>query len=460
MIHLDPSKIYEDFSENLIDKSSAIDKLIVLIENSNNIQVRLNSIRFLEKIGVDFKDIGIMREKIFKLFENLLISDSNEKVRNKAAKVLGEKFLDNSLSPLKWALLHEKSTLCLNTIFQFLIKIVKNLDYANDQLSKFTLIRELKQMYDKDFKIGFRLFMEKNDINLIQNHELALILLNYFAIVYLKTSFWRLKYLVEDCKVTEINFQFKGLIEIPEAIQYLDSLKKLILRYNQITTVPKWIEKLKYLEILNLNVNNIDLLPESIGSLSCLKDLSLWKNEIENLPSSLSNLKTLKSLNLRLNQLKELPFNIGSLKSLNELNLHDNKLKILPGSIVKLTQLERLNLSWNQLQAIPDSVKFLSNLKILDLERNELSIIPETIGELINLENLNLSDNNLSKIPNTIGFLKNLKYLNLSRNKIERIPESLNSLLSLKELNLIDNQLKDIPSTLKEMEREGLIIYY
>ncbi|MFX0032624.1 MAG: leucine-rich repeat domain-containing protein [Promethearchaeota archaeon] len=460
MIELDPSKIYEDFSKELIEKSTAIDKLIVLIENSNNIQTRLKSIIFLEIIGEDFKDIGIIREDIFKLFENLLISDHSENIRNYAAKILGEKFLDISIKPLRWALLHEQSALCLNTIFRFLIIIIKNLDQANDLSSKLVLVRELKQMYDNDLRIGFELLIENNDINSIETHKLSLILINYFSLIYLKKSFWRLKYKVEDCKVTEINFQFKGLIEIPEAVQYLDSLIMLILRYNQITSVPKWIEKLKYLEVLNLNINNIKDLPESIGSLSYLKDLSLWRNEVERLPNSICNLKSLESLNLRLNRLKELPLNIGSLKSLKELNLHDNKLKTLPNSIKNLILLQKLNLSWNQLQTIPDSVKFLSNLIVFDIERNELSYIPEVIGELINLEILNLSDNNLTAIPNTIGSLKNLKYLNLSRNKLESLPESLNSLSSLKELNLSDNKLKEIPSTLKNLETKGLTIYY
>lgn len=459
MIELDPSKIYEDFTQNLIDKSSAIEKLIVLIENSNNVQVRLNSIKFLEKVGEDFKKHATMREKVFTLFENLLISDSNEKIRNIAAKVLGEKFVEISINPLRWALLHEQSRLCLNTIFKFIIKLVIDLVQVNDRVAKFILLNELKQMVNNKFKIGFEQLIDKGHVNRIPNKELSLILINYFTLIYLEKSFWRLKYKVKDCKVIELEFQFKGLIEIPKAVQYLESLRKLILRYNQITTVPKWIKNLKQLEILNLNVNSLAGLPESIGSLSHLKVLSLWKNEIERLPDSFSNLNNLETLNLRLNQLKELPHDIGYLKSLKELDLHDNKLKALPSSVTQLSSLEKLNLSWNQLQSIPISINFLSNLKILDLERNELSYIPATIGELKSLENLNLRDNKLLKIPNTFGLLKNLKYLNLSRNMLDSIPDTLNSLSSLLELNLTDNQLQNAHS-LKNLEEKGVIIYY
>jgi len=459
MIELDPNKIYEDLIDKKIDKSSAINNLMILIENSNNTLIRFSSIQILAKIGENFENTGISKKKIFKLFENLMLSDSSEKIRNAAVKILGEKFLEESLNPMKWALQHEQSPLCLNTVFQTLIKIVKNLEKSNTRLSKFILIHELKQIPDKDFKIGFENIIEKRGFNKLTKYELSLILLNYFSITYLRKTIWRLNYTIENCKVIQLDFQFKGLIKVPDAVQNLDSLKTLSLRYNQITRIPEWINKLKYLESINLNVNTINQLPESIGLLSHLKQLSLWKNDLEVLPDSICKLEALEVLNLRLNQLKELPPDIGNLKHLRELNLHDNKLYILPNSISELISLEKLNLSWNLLQTIPNSLNSLSKLKVLDLERNELSSIPETIGRLEKLEMMNLSDNKLSTIPKTIGLLNNLKYLNLSRNNIEKLPESLLSITSLTELNLTDNKLKEVPAGLKKLEENGLIIY-
>ena len=63
-----PSKIYEDFKNNILDKLSAVNILISLIENSKNNIIRTESIEIIEKIG--YKD-----EKIFNILENLLISD-------------------------------------------------------------------------------------------------------------------------------------------------------------------------------------------------------------------------------------------------------------------------------------------------------------------------------------------------------------------------------------------------
>ena len=73
-----PTKIYEDFRNKILDKHSAVDILISLIENSKNNNIRTESVGFIEKIGYN-------HDKIFRLFENLLISDSNKEVRIAAA---------------------------------------------------------------------------------------------------------------------------------------------------------------------------------------------------------------------------------------------------------------------------------------------------------------------------------------------------------------------------------------
>lgn len=460
MNQLDPNKIYADYIHDIIDRSSALNKLIVLIENSDNIQIRITSIELLVKIGGDFENINLTKEKLFALFENLMISDSNKEIRKNAAVILGNKFFKESLNPMRWAFHHEQSPDCLPVIYETLIKIVKRLGKTSDRFSKFLLIHELKQIHDKDFKIGFESISEKIGVNQITNKELSLILINYLTITYLKKTVWRLKHTIENCRVVEIDFQFKGLTTIPNNIQYFESLRRLILRYNQISRIPKWISKLTYLETLNLNVNSIKEIPESVGVLFNLKELLLWKNEIKLLPDSICNLKSLELLNLRLNHLKVLPSKIGNLSNLRELNLHDNKLSQLPSSISKIILLEKLNLSWNSLRTIPDSINLLSNLRVLDLERNQLTNLPKTIGKLVSLEILNISDNNLSKIPDTIGLLKTLKTLNLSRNNIEYLPHSINSLTSLRELNLVDNKLKEMPNELKTLEDKGLVIYY
>ena len=113
-----PKIIYEDLSKGKIDKLSASEVLISLIENVDDIDVRLESINTLQQIN--FKN-----DKIFSILENLLLSDSNENIRNLAANVLTGLFEQKALPPLKWALEHEKSLNCLTNV-------ISNIGNIND----------------------------------------------------------------------------------------------------------------------------------------------------------------------------------------------------------------------------------------------------------------------------------------------------------------------------------------
>lgn len=451
-MEISPKQIYLEYENGNLEKKIAVDHLIALINNSDDANLRIVSIEILEKIGS--KD-----ENIFSLLENLLISDSNEKVRNSAASVLKSLFFDKILEPMRFALFHEESTSCLNTIYLTLIEIIQNLVKRQDSLTKSILFNEVNNIRKREFKIGFETLCEKNGINNFINKELADILINYFTIVFLEKTYWRLKYKIEKCKIIELDFIFKGLTSLPLPIKYLTSLKTLILRYNQLTSLPNWVNSLSSLENLNININNLNKLPESLGLLKSLKQLLLWKNELKNLPESIGSLSSLEILNIRLNQLNALPESIGNLKNLKELNLHDNHLTYIPISIKALNSLEKLNLSWNSIDTLPNSIGTLSSLKFLDLERNELSSLPNSIGDLTSLKILNLSDNKLKEIPESIGKLGSLQSLNLSRNELDFLPKSINKLTSLKEVYLAENYIKKVPKDLKDLENNELKIY-
>ena len=449
----------DELDRNILDKQSGVQQLIALIENSTKIKYRLESLQILRKICVNFENFGGNKDTLISFFENLLISDSDEIIRNEAALILCHVYKDKALNPMSWALLHEESPLCLQTILKVLITIVENIALRNEPITKLILVHEIKQINDKEFKIGFEILKSTKRVQDFTPRELADILINYFTIVYLKKSYWRLKYTIEMCKIVELDFIFKGLTKLPDAIKYLTYLKKLTLRYNQITELPNWIESLCGLESLNLNVNNINNLPSTIGNLSHLKELLLWKNELKELPNSICSLQSLKYLNLRLNQLEFLPYKLGNLINLLDLNLHDNKLTEIPESISSLKLLETLNLSWNLLTTLPLSISNLSSLISLDIERNELIHVPASIGSLSSLEILNLGDNKLKNVPETIGNLKELRILNLSRNRLTKLPKSINFLDNLEELYLSENNLDINTNVLNKLEETGLKIY-
>ena len=452
-MELTPEKIYEEYKKNNLDKVSATELLFSLIDNSDKDKIRVGSIK--ELANIDARD-----EKTFKHLENLLISDLSETVRATAAVILKNLFLDKSLEPMTWALKHEVSPSCLKIIYETLCQIISNIVRKDNSISKFFLLTEVKKIEHKEFKIGFEILGEKKGLENITTKELAEILINYFTLLFLEKTYWRIKVKIEKCRIIELDFIFKGLTHIPDAIENLTALKKLIFRYNQLFSLPDWIGSLIFLEELNFNVNNLKKIPNTIGSLMLLKNLSLWKNEINYLPDSMGSLTSLEFLNLRINDLKELPETIGNLNQLKELNLHDNKLELLPNTIGYLSSLEKLNLSWNSLESIPESIGSLLSLQILDLERNDLKTIPESIGFLHSLEFLNLSDNKLETLPETLGSLSSLQILNISRNSLENLPKSLINLSNLKEIYIGDNKLNDTSNLALKLEQQGIHIYY
>ncbi|MHA2129168.1 MAG: HEAT repeat domain-containing protein, partial [Promethearchaeota archaeon] len=81
---LTPNEIYENFRRNDVDISKTIDLLISLIENIEDDTVRYECIEILNKL--DFK-----QQKVFKILENILVSDKNENLRYSAAKVIKTK---------------------------------------------------------------------------------------------------------------------------------------------------------------------------------------------------------------------------------------------------------------------------------------------------------------------------------------------------------------------------------
>jgi len=114
-MRLTPESIYSDYRNKALDKHSASILLISMIENSKNDVLRIKCIDFIQTIG----DPDL---EIFKVLENLLISDSNESIRIAAFKALKKRFKSKAITPIKYAFYKEKSTFLLD-LMDFLAKI-------------------------------------------------------------------------------------------------------------------------------------------------------------------------------------------------------------------------------------------------------------------------------------------------------------------------------------------------
>ena len=126
-----PNKILNKYLEKKLDKNSAIASLYSLIEESDDTDVIVSSIKNL--IQIDGKS-----ENIFKLLENLLIADSNEKVRILSANLIKKYYLDKALDPMKWAIKYESNYECLTNIVRTLETINNNELQIFDRPQRFT----------------------------------------------------------------------------------------------------------------------------------------------------------------------------------------------------------------------------------------------------------------------------------------------------------------------------------
>ncbi len=110
----------------------------------------------------------------------------------------------------------------------------------------------------------------------------------------------------------------------------------LMIMNKGLTTLPKSINQLKYLQGLDLRRNNLTDLPESIGQLEYLEELILQDNALKSLPESIGNLTNLRILHLENNDLTTLPETICNLKTWFPIGLSNNKISSLSEKILKM----------------------------------------------------------------------------------------------------------------------------
>jgi len=296
-MNLSPRKIYEQYERNEINKSIAFDHLISFVENSENEHIRQEAIEILDRIG-------IFSNKLFGILENILISDSNGKIRNVALKFLERRFLTESITPLKWVINHEKDYECL-------ITIIKSLKKVNSEESKLILFNETKKIMkikylnkekrveNKKFKKVIKKLLKTKKYEFFTHNELSLILINFITIANLTKHYPNVFYEInpENGLLSELDlsdyleYEVKGtpfgwknnIISISEilGLKYLKNLKKIDLSNNQIENIQELVSlgNLSHLILINNKICELENL-EYIKKLPNLKYLDLRNNKI------------------------------------------------------------------------------------------------------------------------------------------------------------------------------------
>jgi len=291
MVFTPPSKIFEQFIQNLLDKRTTTELLTTIIDNSEEESLRVSALIYFEKLGLN--------DSFFEILEQLLISDSSQTIRLFAINVIRENFLHKAFPLVNWAIQHEKSYPCQ-------VSLVKTLKEIQDDSTKNSLINYLNQLLNESneernfmqkYDLVIRKLLKSDIIKLTQN-QLADTLINYITILELSISYRYISYeineelgVVTELNLSDLELETRGLpfgwkyniksIEEITGLLNLTHLMKLDLSNNNISSI-KDLMRFKYLRELNLSNNKLsnEIEIEYLNNMYSLQLIDLHDNSI------------------------------------------------------------------------------------------------------------------------------------------------------------------------------------
>ncbi len=289
------SEILLKTKEGVLDKISAANLLISMLEVEIDYNRRVDIINALDSIG---------DKNHYKEIENILISEDNENTRFAAIENLLKNYKDKSQDPLLWVLKNEISYKCR-------IDSIKGLQRIDSEKVSKAFLDLINQIQPRSYKKDIKKFLKKNkDITI---NKLGDILINYLTIANLRTQFDWFNYKLDDgliieLDLTDVEFKIRwdiwenniDDIEDIEGLDYLTNLKCLKLANNNIREI-RGLNNLLKLEELDLSNNRIKEI-KGLDKLKNLKRLNLARNEISEV-KNIENLQNLEVLNMRFNRI-------------------------------------------------------------------------------------------------------------------------------------------------------------
>ena len=184
--------------------------------------------------------------------------------------------------------------------------------------------------------------------------------------------------------------------------------------------LPPELSNLSALEILDLHGNNISALPRGIEKMSRLRIINLNENSMETLSSEGLAQLPLTELLLRKNKLSgTLIEGADCFPQLQTLDASMNQLqRLVPlGATISLPVLHALSLSMNRLLGLPD-LEACPSLLTLCVDENSIAAIPNSFTTLTKLRHADFSSNDIRVIPPEIARMDNLSMIRLSGNPL------------------------------------------
>lgn len=216
-------------------------------------------------------------------------------------------------------------------------------------------------------------------LNEVTDHELNLKYITRLPSLLFKMNLNKLKIM----KKLVLDGRHCKIIHISPDIGLLIHLKELDLSGCLLKQLPEAIVRLENLEVLTLKFNQLTKLPDSIDRLSQLRELDISHNhELQALPKNIGKLKSLNRLIIDHDDLDVLPDEICELENLHEIQAHHNHLRKLPARLERLCELRILDVHNNKLRSLPTSLKKLASLRLLNVQGNQIKRIPKDMQSI------------------------------------------------------------------------------
>uniref|UniRef100_A0A8D1KJV2 Leucine-rich repeat protein SHOC-2 n=1 Tax=Sus scrofa TaxID=9823 RepID=A0A8D1KJV2_PIG len=442
--------------------------LTKLIISNNKLQSLSEDLRLLPALTVlDIHDNQLTSlPSAIRELENL----QKLNVSHNKLKILPEEI--TNLRNLKGLYLQHNELTCIPEGFEQLFNL-EDLDLSNNRLSSIpasfsslsSVVRlniSSNQLKSLPAEISGMKRLKHLDCNsnLLETIPPELASMESLELLYLRRN--KLRFLPEfpSCKLLKELHVGENQIEMlgAEHLKHLNSILVLDLRDNKLKSVPDEITLLQSLERLDLSNNDISSLPCSLGKLH-LKFLALEGNPLRTIRREIINKGTQEVLKYLRSKIKDdglsqsdcVTETAMTLPSESRVNIHAIiTLKTLDYRIVEMKEMvSDVNLSFNKLSFISLELCMLQKLTFLDLRNNFLNSLPEEMESLVRLQTINLSFNRFKILPEVLYRIPTLETILISNNQVGSVdPQKMKTMENLITLDLQNNDLLQIPPEL------------
>jgi len=210
MSKLTPDQIFDKYQNGEMDKSTVLNQIKSNIENSEEEELRVDSLKVIPRIDNSPGDSYLF-------IENLLISDANPLIRATAAEIILNNYMEQGIKAIKWAINNDKSWECLLRIYE-LLKAKKT------EISE-VLLKEMENSLGKPYIEKCGLNSEEAIYLGVLKKNCKFALLNIVDCLRADTTGSLVSITTEKGFVTEIEFRE----EIPDfnILKYFKKLRKI-----------------------------------------------------------------------------------------------------------------------------------------------------------------------------------------------------------------------------------------